>query len=165
MYAASSVALKNSWAGWLTGYDFDYFATFTFRGVKSRDAEPYESLKKHVKKIVGPDGAFRKLRTYLAEFPRATYFAVAEAHRWRDDCHLHVLVKSNALGNNLRRYWSHGFATVYPLNDRGAAYCAKYLHKGSIVPVDFSMLDSGGKLIEYQLFAPPALVGFSERGR
>lgn len=116
-----------AWAEWLQSFEFDTFLTLTFKPQENR--------------VVGPVGAFNAQRRYFKMFPfHIPYFSVAERHRWRDDVHLHTLAK---VGDTKLEYlwalWDQGRSRILPLNDRGAAYCAKYLQKETDVPIDFKL--------------------------
>ena len=119
--------IQGAWAEWLTTFEFNLFATYTYK--------PLEDL------IVGPKKGFRDLKKFLRLFKpnKPEFFAVAEKHVVKEDIHLHCLIKTDHEMRNIKNLWPHGFAKVLPLNDRGTAYCAKYLTKVNDVPIDFDM--------------------------
>ena len=46
--------------------------------------------------VVDPVAAFAMHRNYFGLFPvELKFFSVAEKHKWRDDVHLHTLVKAD----------------------------------------------------------------------
>ncbi len=116
-----------AWTEWLTSFGFDYFATYTFAPKEDR--------------VVGPVGAFAMQKRYFGRFQVPIgYFSVAEDHAYRDDVHLHTLVKiQDVSAKEMWAEWEHGRSRILLLNDNGAGYCAKYLQKQSDVPIDFKM--------------------------
>ena len=79
-------------------------------------------------------------KRYFGLFPvELKFFSVAENHKWRDDVHLHTLIKTDLKATDLFYEWEHGRRRILLLNDRGAGYCAKYLQKKSDVPIDFNL--------------------------
>ena len=127
MFATDQVS--EAWADWLTTFNFDAFATYTFAPKENR--------------VIGQKGAFRLQRKYFGQFDsELIYFSVAEKHKWRDDVHLHTMLKFADKGitrNKMWRNWEQGRSRILPLNDKGVSYCAKYLQKQRDVPIDFKL--------------------------
>lgn len=127
--------INQAYGDWLQGFEWQYFVTHTFA--------PRE------RGYVGSHMAFKYMDKWAREVTgwgtrQAEYFVVAEPHKWRDDCHLHALVKGVDLpagweARIMQGLWHHGFSRVLPINDRGALYVAKYLTKTNDVPIDIQM--------------------------
>lgn len=119
------------WVEFLKQYEFNYMATFTFRD-------------DHGKFFVGPKRAFKLQSDYFKTIPLKIdrYFSVAEPHEWRDNVHLHTLLKSSLEGKDLWKIWwakEKSFARILKINDNARSYCAKYLNKNSDIECDHKL--------------------------
>lgn len=103
---------------WLSMYDWDWWATFTFRTDKS------------------PEGAKKAFLRFIRKIKQNVYFFLAiEWHKWRDSTHCHSLIGNVA---EIRRldvmdawYEKYGIARIYAYdNNLGAKYyLTKYIFK------------------------------------
>ena len=128
--AEDSYQVKQGYAEWLQGYNWDYFLTATFRKPRK---EPYYALQ--------------QVWGVLQQHNVARGFLAAEPHK-TGDLHIHGIVAGTELpnkgyfgvdGNNIdtpEGIWSglfkrFGRAKVEPCNSRESvtAYCSKYILK------------------------------------
>ena len=138
--------LCHSWTRWLAQYDWQWFATLTFR-----EAVHPEAARKKFGRFI--HGINRKLygRKYH-RVPNHIYWVVALEYQKRGVLHFHALLGADRdLNTQLRRKeqeerWNElaGFATIYPIDKRLTVvtrYVSKYVAKDGELEVSDSLKD------------------------
>lgn len=110
--------LVETWTDWLLSSRWDHFVTLTFAD------------------HVGEEQAERTYARWIARVEQAagqqTRWARATEYQRRGVLHYHALLwgARSQLRKDLERWWSGGFASVYPFTRARAAYTVKYVTKG-----------------------------------
>lgn len=115
-----------------------YFITLTYENeTNDKDSDVARITKRGLRTLVKRDLQlfFKRLRYFSKEHGRVCikYYACGEYGTKSGRPHYHAIV-FNALPEDIRASWIHGFVHVGTVTSSSIAYCLKYIAKGRVVP-------------------------------